>query len=1311
MIRFRLFATVCMAAAAQAAPVQQIKNPGMDLRQGKPAGWRFYDFRTGGRPLIAAHGGREDSSCVGVKVANPKQRGSWSQKIKLAGQRFVKVTGWYRTEGLKPARGRGATVRLSYRGTGKKKFFGDHRFYLPPSPTWKPFEFTDRVIEGADILEVELFNFFVPGTVWFDDVTCGPASAQEWAATFRSRLDQPPNSRQVGYAPADGERLAFTPPAFRWLPAAGVKRWRVQCSTDPRFPKDQTRAYESSLTIYTPHETYPPGRYYWRYGFTVEGADATVWSKTRRFTIGRNPLPFPRPTAKQVEALIPKTHPRVFLTPELVAKIRRSRDPEVRRMADEARRAARRYIGQPLYPEPPFLPKDRTARRNKYQEIFRTMRPFTAGMERCAFAYAVTGDRAAGQEAKRRLMHFMTWNPRGSTSVFHNDEPAMDLAKRGPRTFDWIYDLLTPAERKKCVEVFRVRLGEINRLHRRMPFETSPFSSHPGRMVPFVVEGSVVFYYDIPEAKDWLDYTLHLMWNTYPAWGSADGGWHEGPGYWSAYIGMMTRNVFGSAVLRELWTRKPFFQNTGYFGLYAAPAYAKQHPFGDGAEGRVGAGVGDILYSLATLHNNRYFRWYAEVFGRRHTYGPERFLAYRPDLTPKPPVDVPPSRFFPNIGLVAMHSDLADPTGSVQFLFKSDPYGSVSHNHASQNAFAVNAFGEALAISSGYYQQYGCPHHARWTRSTRAHNSITIDGKGQKLRGRDSNGRILRYWEDGDVCYALGDATPAYEGRLKRFHRHVLFLRPDAFVMVDDLAAPKPVSAEWRLHARNQIAVDEAAHTAAIASGDARLTVRFVEPKALTFAQTDKFPIPPHRPNSPNQWHLTVTPAQKSASPLFVTVLHAWRAARGEGAFQVRPVASGGFRGVEIGRKAGRALACVRLADSKGGPTRTSGVLTDAQALVIRRGSDWRALTGFAAYHARTVQARASTIMNASAPISASGQYGRREARIQIESDTAATCSLYLPRKYTAPRQLAGVTLVGRRGETVELRVEPGHHVLVFPAGRPAAVEPLQLICAGEKRPRPASPTVGSHVTAWLTRTDGLPAGLQEVEVKYAAPRGSRLILTEGPYRREWTAPGGDAVERFRWVLHPGRYPLTLLNEHGLDERARVRRIRLAPLKTKSRLVPARVDPAAPGVILVEAEAFKSHRGIPDAVRTKGRRKYLCRGALVYGVGDLVTRLDYDVTAPRAGAYAIAFKHAGDDSRTALSLQVNGECPHPAAELMLFGKTGGWGYRARDWRVDRLCDAQGKPVAIRLRAGRNRLTLLGLGGRMHIDWIALAPAR
>jgi hypothetical protein len=294
------------------------------------------------------------------------------------------------------------------------------------------------------------------------------------------------------------------------------------------------------------------------------------------------------------------------------------------------------------------------------------------------------------------------------------------------------------------------------------------------------------------------------------------------------------------------------------------------------------------------------------------------FALFDPSLAAKPPTDLPQARVFPGAGLVAMHSSLADPKNDAYLVLRSSPFGSISHGHADQNAFCLEAFGEALAIPSGYYPWYGSPHHENWTRETKAKNCITLDGGiGQTKRSWEANGRIVRFVTNERFDYALADATAAYSGRLTKCLRHVIHLRPASFplppgegrvrdagagagpkpgadvaqppsavagvfVIVDELEAPKPVTFEWWLHALEEMKVDEAKREVLIRRGDARLLASFVEPQELAFTQTDKFDPPPED-NKPNQWHLTASTKAKAQSATFLTVLRPHRASE-EGA-------------------------------------------------------------------------------------------------------------------------------------------------------------------------------------------------------------------------------------------------------------------------------------------------------------------------------------------------------------------------------------------------------------------------------------------
>jgi hypothetical protein len=225
---------------------------------------------------------------------------------------------------------------------------------------------------------------------------------------------------------------------------------------------------------------------------------------------------------------------------------------------------------------------------------------------------------------------------------------------------------------------------------------------------------------------------------------------------------------------------------------------------------------------------------------------------------------------------VAMHSNMTEPENNVTMLFQSNPFGAISHNHACQNAFVIEAYGEPLAISSGSRQLHGSPHHTEWMWHTKAHNSILVDHEGQVTRQRSSRGKIIHYEENGDYLYTAGDATQAYGNRLERFHRHVLFIRPNYFVIIDDLKTTGKASTfQWLLHGATEVKVDRTKHVMVNQSGNVRLTTRFVTPHDIEYRQHTGFTPQVEMPEDMrNQFHLTASTREPASSKQFVTIMH-----------------------------------------------------------------------------------------------------------------------------------------------------------------------------------------------------------------------------------------------------------------------------------------------------------------------------------------------------------------------------------------------------------------------------------------------------
>ena len=717
-------------------------------------------------------------------------------------------------------------------------------------------------------------------------------------------LDAAPADAQKPYSPAIGQQVAVTPPPFIWVPTGRKATYALQVSTSKDFPPDRTRTYRKITTsVYVPSQPLPAGTWFWRYG--VETGEGTVFGKARPFTVGEHARKFPFPDFKDLVGRVPKQHPRVLFPGKHLQRIREAARGELKGDVDRFVASCRRMIGRELVAEPP-RPRSGSER----VTVMRTTRPPMDRMEQCALAYLLTGDKPLGLEAKRRILHFFSWDPKGPTGLWGYDEPAMWMMMRGLRAYDWTHEMFTPAERAKVEPVMKERARQFYvHLKEKRRFETNPYESHAGRMPGFLGETALCFAHEWPEARGWLEYATLLYMTSYPAWGGDDGGWQEGPGYWSAYMNfalhyvVALRNATGVDLMN-----KPFFRNTPYYALYTATPYHEHRPFGDGAWSSP-AGLGSVLYAFSSLLDDPYLRWYHQASGRSRGRDLLTLMTYAPDVKPKVPRDLPQARVFPAVGLAAMHTALGEKDNDITLLFRSSPFGSVSHGHADQNAFVVEAFGRGLAVATGFYPWYGSPHHHKWTRDTQAVCSVLVDGKGQVVRSWRARGRIVAFENAKGYDYVAGEAADAYGGRLKRFRRHIVHVRPGVFVIYDDLVAARPSTFQWLLHAHDRIGVE--GHILRVRRDPAAMNVHMLLPRQSTVSQTGKYaPEPESHKNKPrdyeNTWHLAISTKQPGSAGRFLNVLVVGRKGVEGPVSKVSLVESTGELGVEMTRRDGK---------------------------------------------------------------------------------------------------------------------------------------------------------------------------------------------------------------------------------------------------------------------------------------------------------------------------------------------------------------------------------------------------------------------
>jgi len=760
------------------------------------------------------------------------------------------------------------------------------------------------------------------------------------ASAIAANFEAPAKSGETKPRPADGETVSANPPCFVYPATENFDSFVVEVSADASFPEGKAKFLTSPYMLIAPTEAFQPGVYYWRWRPGTLSDGATEWSVARQFTVPDNVPVVPFPDMDALVKQIGASRPRVQVTAAQLAPMRQQAQEHFgEKWLNDVRRRAERARGKELLPEPDLLPNDDPERRRQlYQKTFRTARPFFREMASLASDYLLTGNELSGQEAKRRLLHIISWDPQGSTSLGHNDEPATEVIRFCPTVFDRVYQLLTEEEKNRCLECLVVRMNEMrDRWHRR-PFEKHPYESHNmGYYLPDALEASLALVGDAP-VEEILHYTMMQLWSPfYPPYGGADGGWSEGPNYWGWSTAVFARTY----KLVERTTGVPVHlrsnvRNMWRYKLFGNPPYFTMSPFGDGHEGR--AGGGNTMAMLAALYDNPYAKWYAEWQNARLN-GMDELLFDSSHVEAKAPSDLPQGQAFYDVGLACMHTALPDPTSNVAVLMRSCPFGSISHAFADQNTFVLDAYGEPLIIASGYYQLYGHPHHAQWTWETKASNSVLVNGLGQSKRDWNAKGRLKTFHTTAAGDYAVGDANQAYKGKLSRFDRRIVFLRPlhtggEAVIVIrDELAAPEPSTYQFLLHALNKMEVNEDRQSVIVAKGNARCRVEYLEPSRLTFEQHNQFTQPPYR-EAPDQWHLAASTVEKIKSISSLIAVQPYRSGAAAKLLPARMEMGENCVGLVMS-DADRAIIIIFRTDSDARTVRIGKVETDAQAASV----------------------------------------------------------------------------------------------------------------------------------------------------------------------------------------------------------------------------------------------------------------------------------------------------------------------------------------------------------------------------------------
>ena len=529
--------------------------------------------------------------------------------------------------------------------------------------------------------------------------------------------------------------------------------------------------------------------------------------------------------------------PRLFLTKARLAHLK-ARDSAVHReLRKIIREKADRYIGE--------APPSDFTREND-------MRAAGRGVPWLALAYLLDGDAKfleGAREWMRAICGFPHWEQDNSLS---GGECLFGLSVG----YDWLHGQLGEDERQSI----RARLIRQARAMRDGPpvhhdrwLANHNHVEHLGLAV-----AGFALYGEAPEAVQWIGQADRVFQAFFEV-ASKDGSSTEGHQYW-AYTtesvlryaelarDLLNRNYYGSEWLK----RVPDFVIHSLLPGFNAEGCVMS--FGDSHRTYHSHGPTHLLFRLAAEYRHAHAQWLAEAMlqrgvGRGDYCTWADLLWYDETLQAKPISSLPTFRHCQDIGWATGRSGWDDEAVMVGFkcgpmhgrkaqtYYETHPCHEIGggHGHPDVNSFQVYACGKWLAIDPGYERP-------KWTHN---HNTVLVNGQGQLGEGQTwfdreavlqagASSAIVNVETCADYDYLVGDAENIYpeSAGLTRFHRHFLYLKPDAIVIADELNAERPAHFDWLLH--TEIGFGKHGERLWIAeNGDVRMDVHLLFPQEV----------------------------------------------------------------------------------------------------------------------------------------------------------------------------------------------------------------------------------------------------------------------------------------------------------------------------------------------------------------------------------------------------------------------------------------------------------------------------------------------
>ncbi len=671
----------------------------------------------------------------------------------------------------------------------------------------------------------------------------------------------PDISTNTPFRPVHEYLYRQNPPTFTWPAINGAESYDViicadEALTDVRYEK---KGVKDNFILFD--TTFEENVYYWWAMRYNKGNQSSEWSVARRFKLASDSVELIFPTKEQILDAIPESHPRFFFTQETLPQVKENvmSSPTAKKYLEEQiKKSVYKDIANGVVQEPAL--KDYAALKNQgaaassaYSNGGRSAADNIGNaLMRAALLYNFTGDTTAADYAVECLVQLSDWewkDPNAPTSFEVNDLGYYEVITFAAIGYDWMYNYMTQEQRDKVGTMIR---GRVDARFRELmdSLKKNPYESHTWSYCGYFGMGILALLHDQEGTLEMYDEWFGVYNSNFNPLGIEDGGYGKGINYWLSAFGRdsIFHDAMSYAGIFDFY-KIPFYQNQHLMGIYNFPKDSNINSWGDGGN------VGQSSFSTynatgasrtAKLANKPEMLWWrnqtaGDFYNNVSTFGFDAiFYMDTDDTEDRAPVEYPRDHVFIDQGLTAMHSDLIN-TPRTSLYFRSGMYGSFNHTQADINSFMIESAGEELAWKSGYYDTYGSTHHLNFSKATHSHNTITVDnGVGQPINNFDADGRITRFLSNTDMSAATGDGADAYAGKLGKYDRTIVYLRPDSYIVIDNLAANETKKKnggstfEWWLNSMGTLDVHDDLRGARITNNTVALDARVHYPEKVT---------------------------------------------------------------------------------------------------------------------------------------------------------------------------------------------------------------------------------------------------------------------------------------------------------------------------------------------------------------------------------------------------------------------------------------------------------------------------------------------